>query len=128
MKQRFEIRFHGMEASRTVELAVREKMETLVLRCADLIACRVEIELQHKQLRHGMPYLVRIDLRLPRHELTVSRLRHDDVDAALWDAFEGICRQLEDVLRAQRSCLGARRLSVARGEAAGLEEEGTSAC
>jgi ribosomal subunit interface protein len=102
MKMPLQIVFHGMDASEAVEAAAREKASKLDHFSADIMACRVTIELEHKHRQQGRPFAVRIDLTLPGHELRVDRVEHEDIHVALRDAFDGMKRQLEDVVRRTR--------------------------
>lgn len=102
MKQPLQITFHGLEPSAAVEAAAREKADKLDQFCADIMSCRVAIELLHKHRHQGRPFAVRIDLTVPGHELAVDRVQHEDVYVALREAFDGMRRQLEDRVRQTR--------------------------
>ena len=102
MKKPLEVRFEGMERSETLEAAARAKAARLEHFCEDLMSCRVTIEQIHKHQRHGRPCAVRLDVTVPGHELTVSRVQDEDAYIALRDAFDDMTRQLEDVVRRTR--------------------------
>jgi len=102
MKQPLQIQFLGMEPSHAVESAVREKAQKLDRFCADLMSCRVAIELAHKHQQQGRPFAVRITVTLPGHELAVDRVENEDVHVAVRDAFDDMTRQLEDAVRRSR--------------------------
>jgi len=99
MKQDLQIRFLGMSASESIESLVRTKAGKLDQFCADIVSCRVTIEQTHKHQQHGRPFAVRLDLTMPGHELCVDRIENEDVYVALRDAFDGMTRQLEDVVK-----------------------------
>ena len=99
VKQPLEVRFIGMEASPAVEAAAREKAAKLDLFRADLMSCRVTIELVDKHKHQGRRYAVRIDVTLPGNELGVDRVQHEDVYVALRDAFDDMKRQVQDGVR-----------------------------
>ncbi|OUM00923.1 hypothetical protein A8M77_18645 [Variovorax sp. JS1663] len=102
MRQAVEIRFLGTEASPAVEAAAREKAMKLERFCGDIIACRIGIELAHKHQHQGRRFAVRIQVTVPGQELTISRVDNEDIHVALRDAFDGMRRQLEDVVRRNR--------------------------
>ena len=102
MKQALHIQFQGMEASAAVETKARELADRLDSFAPDIMACRVNIDLEQKHKHQGRPYGVRIDLTLPGHELVVNKVQHEDVYVALRDAFDNMRRQLEEVVRIRR--------------------------
>ena len=102
MKQPLNIHFHGMDASAAVETKAREFADKLDAMAPDLMACRVNIDLEQKHKQQGRPYGVRIDLTLPGHELVVNKVQDEDVYVALRDAFDNMRRQLDEVVRIRR--------------------------
>lgn len=102
MKQPLQIRFLGIEPSDAVESAARRKADKLDTFCPDIMSCRVSIEQTHKHRHQGRPFVVRVDVTLPGHELSVDRVHDEDVYVALRDAFDDMKRQLEDAVRRSR--------------------------
>ena len=102
MKQPLNIQFHGMEASAAVETKAREFADKLDAISPDLMACRVNIDLEQKHKTQGRPYGVRIDLTLPGHELVVNKVQDEDVYVALRDAFDNMKRQLNEVVSVRK--------------------------
>jgi ribosomal subunit interface protein len=96
MRQALHVRFQGMEESPALRAAAEERALKLEQFCADLTSCRVCIELDHKHSQQGRPFVVRIDLTFPGHELSVSHVQNEDAYVALRDAFDNMRRQLED--------------------------------
>lgn len=96
MKEAPDIRFVGMEPSGALASAAREKAAKLELLCADISSCHVVIEMPHKHRQQGRPFAVRLELTLPGHTLSVSRVEREDAYVALRDAFDSMKRQLED--------------------------------
>ena len=115
MKQALETRFLGMEASPAVASLAREKALKLDQFCADIIACKVSIELTHKHQQQGRRFAVRIDVTIPGRELNITRVNDEDVYIAVRDAFDGMKRQVEEAVRQTR-----RRRS---GSGYGTQEE-----
>lgn len=97
-----QIQFHGLDASPALQASALEHAHKLETWATDIIACRVEIDLEQKHKHQGRPYGVRIDLTLPGHELVVNRVRHEDVYVAVREAFDDMKRQLEDLVRRRR--------------------------
>jgi ribosome-associated translation inhibitor RaiA len=102
MKQPLHIVFLGMAVSPSIEAAARAKAGRLERFCPDLMSCRVAVERAHKHQRQGCPVEVRVDVRLPGHELSVSRVSDEDAHVALRDAFDDMQRKIEDTVRRQR--------------------------
>lgn len=102
MKTPVHIQFHDMEPSEALERSAREHVLKLESLAPDIMSCRVGIDLEQKHKHQGRPYGVRIDLTLPGHELVVNRVHDEDVYVALRDAFDGMKRQLEDLVRQRR--------------------------
>jgi ribosome-associated translation inhibitor RaiA len=109
MKKPVEIRFLGMERSAALEADVRSRIDKLELFCPEIISCCASLELVHKHQQQGRPYSVRIDATMPGHELTVSRVCNEDVHIALRTAFDGMKRQIADVVQ-QRHVRGGEAL------------------
>lgn len=102
MRTPLQITFHGLERSDAVEAAVRQKAEHLERFAADVMSCRVVVDLLQKHKHQGRPFGVRIDLTLPGRELVVDRVENEDVYVALRDAFDDMKRQLEEAVRQRR--------------------------
>ena len=52
--------------------------------------------------RHGGPFNVRIDLRVPAEEISINKQAADDLAVAIREAFDSARRRLEDHLREMR--------------------------
>jgi ribosomal subunit interface protein len=103
MKQPLNVLFLGMDASDAVEAAARKKANRLGRFCPDILSCRVTIEVANKHQLQGRPFSVRVDVRIPEHELSVSRVHDEDVHVALREAFDDMKRQLKDSMRRTRA-------------------------
>ena len=119
MKKPVQIKFLGMKQSAALEADVRSRIDKLELFCPEFISCSATLELVHKHQQQGVPYAVRLDVTVPGHELTVSRVCHEDLHVALHTAFDAMKRQIEEV---------AQRRHVRSGEALkSLPQDGTEA-
>ncbi len=103
MKLPLQILFHDMERSDSLERSAREHAQKLESFSADIISCRITIELEQKRAQQGRPFSVRIDLTLPGHELLVNRVHNEDARVALHDAFDNMKRQLVEIVRSRKA-------------------------
>ena len=76
------------------------------------MSCRVVVEEKRRHQQQGRLFNVRIDLRLPDHELAVNRDNDEDAFIALRDAFDAAKRMLEDEIRLQRQDVKRHELPV----------------
>lgn len=95
-----QITFRDMDHSDAIERAVREKSEKLD-QFADIMSCRVVVQMINKHQHKGVMYQVAIDITVPGKEIVVSRDRgvdhsHEDVYVAIRDSFNAARRQLQD--------------------------------
>lgn len=107
MKLPLQITFKGMDSSEAAENAIRERAERLETFFSRIMSCHVIVEAPHRRQRQGRVYSVRIDLRIPGHEIAVSHSgpkdqAHEDVYVAIRDAFDAARRRMEDHARADR--------------------------
>jgi cold shock CspA family protein/ribosome-associated translation inhibitor RaiA len=99
-----QIVFRGLEPSDALETRVRQHVAALDRFAPHVTGFRVAVDLPHQQHHKGCLYSVRIDVRLRRGELAVSRQHrhdhsHEDVYTAIRDAFAALTRRLEDHVR-----------------------------
>ena len=99
--------FRHMDASEALKAKVREKIDKLGQFYPSIEHCNVAVELLHKHHHQGNHFHVRIELKVPGHELIAEREpdqnhAYTDVYVALRDAFMAMRRQLEDLARHQQ--------------------------
>ncbi|MEY5098104.1 MAG: hypothetical protein RJA36_823 [Pseudomonadota bacterium] len=102
-----QVTFRNLERSDAVEDRIREKVEKLGSFHGGIMSCRVSVELLHRHHQQGKHFHVRIDLKVPGHELVAGREpdenhAYTDVYVAIRDAFDAMKRQLEDLARHQQ--------------------------
>jgi cold shock CspA family protein/ribosome-associated translation inhibitor RaiA len=103
-----EITFRHMARSEAIEEAIRRKAQKLDQLYARVTSCRVLVEALHQRPgATGIVYAVRVDVIVPGGELVARREPphqhfHEDVSLALRDAFDGVCRELQDYAKVQR--------------------------
>jgi ribosomal subunit interface protein len=101
-----QITFRNIDASPAVEAKIRERARELEQFFDRIVSCRVVIEAPHRR-RHGDLYHIRVDLKVPGHEIVVKRdppehHAHEDIYVAVRDSFDAVRRQLEDHVRRRR--------------------------
>ena len=97
-----QVSLHGVAASQGLYDTIREKANKLERFYPRIASCRVVLELAGRHKQKGKQYAVRIDLKIPGHEIAVTHEHDEDVRIALRDAFDAARRQLEDYARTQR--------------------------
>ncbi|MBS1188852.1 MAG: putative sigma 54 modulation protein/ribosomal protein [Rhodocyclaceae bacterium] len=97
-----QITFHDLPHSDALEAKIREKAAKLEAFYPRINSCRVIVEEQRRHQHQGKLFNVRIDLKVPGHELAVNRDHEEDVFVALRGAFDAAKRLLEDTVRLQR--------------------------
>lgn len=124
MNAPLEIHFRGVAASSELESTVRQGSQrlegalagALATLPADAASCRVLIGQVNKPLRprdaqpmppavpkREWPFVVRVDLAWPGHQLAVSRVHGEDPGQAAREAFSAMKRRLDGVARRERS-------------------------
>jgi ribosomal subunit interface protein len=101
-----QITFRNIDASPAVEAKIRERARELEQFFDRIVSCRVVIEAPNRR-RHGDLYHIRVDLKVPGHEIVVKRdppehHAHEDIFVAVRDSFDAVRRQLEDHVRRRR--------------------------
>lgn len=107
MSSRLQITFRGLPPSEAIEARVRDRAEKLDGLFDRIISCHVLVEAPHAHQHKGNVYEIHINLRVPRHDIVVSRAAalnhaHEDAYVAVRDAFDAAERQLEDHIRRTR--------------------------
>lgn len=102
-----DIRFRGMTPSAAVEAAIHRWAGRLGRAFDRILHCVVVIEEPHRSQRNGQGFHVRVELAVPECTIAVSRdpgrdPAHENVYAALNDAFRAARRQLQEHARIRR--------------------------
>jgi ribosomal subunit interface protein len=103
MEVPLQITLRGIESSPRLEELIREKASKLEHVCDRITSCRVAVETAAWRKQSGNPFAVRIDIKVPGHEIVVNREQDEDAYIAVRDAFDAARRQLEDYAHLQRS-------------------------
>lgn len=102
MQTPLQITFRDMDSSPAIEDRIRAKAEKFDRFYERVIGCRAVVESTQRHKHQGKLYNVRIDLTVPGAEIVATKQEHEDVYAAIGDAFDAAFRQLEDYARKQR--------------------------
>ncbi|MGP1677924.1 MAG: HPF/RaiA family ribosome-associated protein [Burkholderiales bacterium] len=102
MQLPLQITFRNFPPSEAVEARIRAKAAKLEEFHPRITSCHVVVEELDRHRHQGRQFTVRVDLRVPGHELVVDRDHHEDVYVALRDAFNAAGRKLQDAARTQR--------------------------
>lgn len=97
-----QIVFHQLDPWPGAEALLRERVERLERFCPDLLSCRIVVEETQKHHQLGRPVAVRVEVRLPGHDLSVNRQHDTDFKVAAREAFEAMTRRVEDLTRRRR--------------------------
>ena len=103
MQLPLQITFRGIPHSPSIEAAIREKAAKLEHYFDRMISCRVVVEQAAQHKRHGKPFTVHVDIKVPGGgEIAITHDHDEDLQIALHQAFDAARRKLEDHVRVQR--------------------------
>jgi ribosomal subunit interface protein len=102
MQTPLQITFREIQPSDALDARIREKAEKLEAFYPGIISCRVVVEERDRHRNQGKEFCVRLDIRIPQHEIAVNRDHNEDVYVALRDAFNAATRKIEELGRVQR--------------------------
>lgn len=102
MQRPLQIVFHQLDPWPGAEAVLRERAHRMERFYPSIMSCRVVVEETQKHHQLGRPVAVRVEVRVPGHELSVNRQHDTDFKVAAREAFEAMTRQLEDLGRRQR--------------------------
>jgi len=97
-----QITFRNFPRSEAVEARIRAKATKLDEFDPHIMSCHVVVDELDRHHHQGKQFTVRLDIRVPGHEVVVDRDHHEDIYVALRDAFNAAGRQLEEVVRTRR--------------------------
>ena len=97
-----QITFRNFPRSDAVDALIRAKVAKLEEFHSRIMSCHVVVDELDRHRHQGKQFTVRLDIRVPGHEVVVDRDHHEDIYVALRDAFNAAGRKLEEVARTQR--------------------------
>ncbi len=107
MQTPLQITYRDIQQSDALDARIREKADKLEAFYPGIISCRVVVEERDRHRNQGKEFCVRLDLRIPQHEIAVNRDHHEDVYVAVRDAFNAATRKIEELGRVQRGMVKA---------------------
>jgi ribosomal subunit interface protein len=102
MRLPLQVTFRNIPPSEAIETHIKEKAAKLDRFYDRIMSCRVVVDRTQQRQRQGKLFGVRIDITVPRKELAVTREENEDVYVAIRDAFDAVCRRLEEHGRRER--------------------------
>lgn len=95
-----EIAWHDVEKSEQLETRIRARVDKLHRYFSHITSCHIVVERPHRSQHHGKEFHLRIEVRVPEHEIVISgdpgdRRDHFDPNLAVRDAFDAMERRLE---------------------------------
>lgn len=125
MQLPLQVSFHEVPHSDSIERHVRKRAAKLDRFFDRVTSCRVAVEAPHRHSHYGKRYRVRIDITIPGHEIAIARnpaqnAKHEDLHAAIDDAFDDAERRLEDAAKRMMGHVKAGRHASARGRVSKL--------
>lgn len=102
MQTPLQITFRNFPRSEALDARIRDKAAKLEEFDPRIMSCHVVIEERDRHHHQGKQFTVRLDIRVPGHEVVVDRDHHEDIYVALRDAFNAAGRKLEEVVRTGR--------------------------
>jgi ribosomal subunit interface protein len=102
MQVPLQITYRDIRHSDALDARIREKAAKLEEFHPAIISCRVIVEERDRHRHQGKQFAVKLDVRVPRHEIAINRDHDEDVYVALRDAFNAAGRKLEEAVRQTR--------------------------
>jgi ribosomal subunit interface protein len=124
MQVPLQISYHDMPHSDALDARIREKVGKLEQLYPHITSCRVTVDENDRHRQRGKHFCVRIDIRVPQHEIAINRDHDEDVYVALRDAFSAAARKIEDIARLQRREVKAHDIPLHGTVARLFPEEG----
>ena len=120
MQTPLKITFHDLDRSEAVEAKIRERMNRLERRFGRITSCSVTVALPHARHRKGNLYSCAVDVVIPGAEIVANydpgrSHAHEDINAAIGDAFAAAERRLEGVVRRMRGDIKQHEASPQSG-------------
>ena len=115
-----EIAFRSIGPSAEVEALIGQRVARLEKLYPHIIGCRVSVEMLHKQHLHGNVPEVHIALRVPGHDIAISREPHKakerraaiNVHTSVKDAFRAAEKRLKDFKQQQYGEVKAKEMPI----------------
>jgi ribosome-associated translation inhibitor RaiA len=103
MKIPLQIHFHDLPVSPALESLIREKAAKLEQFHPNLTGCRVVVDKPHQHSQQGDQFSVVVDVSVPGATIVANNASSEDPNVAVRDAFLAARRQVEDLVKRQRT-------------------------
>jgi len=90
-----QITLRNVAKSEAVESVIRRKAAKLDRYHRRIVSCRVVVEIPSRHRHQGKEFVVRLDIKVPGSEIVITHDHHEDLYAALHEAFHAAQRRLE---------------------------------
>ena len=90
-----QITLRNIAHSDAVETAIRKRADKLDRYHKHIVSCRVVVEIPSRHKQQGKEFVVHLDIKVPGAEIVITHDHHEDLYAALHDAFQAAQRRLE---------------------------------
>jgi ribosome-associated translation inhibitor RaiA len=98
-----DITYRNVPASDWLDAEIQKHVARLLTYCADILSCKVLVEIPHRHHEHGNHFCVRIDMTVPGDKLVAGHeAARKDAATAFRQAFAAAKRQLQDYARRRR--------------------------
>ena len=92
-----QITLRNIARSEAVEACIRRKAEKLDRYHRRIVSCRVVVEIPSRHRQQGKEFVVHLDIKVPGNEIVITHDHHEDLYAALHEAFHAAQRRLAAV-------------------------------
>ena len=103
------ITYRGMPHSPAMDARIIELAASLDQFATNISYCHVVIDEADRHRSKGNLFGVRVDMRIPGHEIVATHQQHEDAYVAINEAFGVISRQLEEYRRKRRNSSARHR-------------------
>lgn len=90
-----QITLRNIARSEAVEASIRKRAAKLDRFHRRIVSCRVVVEIPSRHRHQGKEFVVRLDIKVPGSEIVITHDHHEDLYAALQEAFHAAQRRLE---------------------------------
>jgi ribosomal subunit interface protein len=99
MQLPLQITVRDIPHSEALDALIREKAAKLETLHSRIMSCRVVVASEGRHRTQGRAIAVSVDLRVPDHEIVVTREHHEDAYVAVREAFDDLGRQLKALVK-----------------------------
>jgi putative sigma-54 modulation protein len=111
-----QITFRNLDSSPALRSRIVERVSRLERVFQRIVSCRVVLGSEHRRHHKGRLVNVRIDVKVPGHEIAVTRdpperQPNEDIHVAVQEAFDAVERRLEELMQRRRGEVKAHAIA-----------------